>query len=263
MISRLKVVVLGLLTEPQRYMRGDYTAFQRVVGDTNPLHFDTEYAKRTPFREVIAPGFYSVWRAEHEGHLFAGSASGSVRISFIRPIRPVTEEQTGDLVQVESAEEQHTLRYVRDDGTVKRPAIVITPTEDRPVDDLEQRLAWRLRHTRIVTQEDLEVLSSGLGDGVPYTIAAALMAPALRKHDENILGAYVEVTLHPHYKPVFNQRGRCAFVALAKHAGKKAERKGLFHEFFYTVVTANGPNTFLPVVSGQVKLQELQGQSGE
>ncbi len=36
----------------------DIKLFGVLSGDKNPIHFDSEYAKTTPFQKVIAPGLY-------------------------------------------------------------------------------------------------------------------------------------------------------------------------------------------------------------
>lgn len=65
-------------------------AFARLY-DNIPLHTDEEYAKNTPFGELIAPGvmsFMSVWAKYLEADLFGPEllAGKSTKIEWLRPV---------------------------------------------------------------------------------------------------------------------------------------------------------------------------------
>lgn len=67
----------------------DLLAFGELSGDRNPIHFDHEYAKTTPFKKVIAPGLYvaSFISAVLANHLpGAGSVYLSQELSFKAPV---------------------------------------------------------------------------------------------------------------------------------------------------------------------------------
>jgi len=42
-------------SNPVTLTKGAIQKFARAVGETNPLYFDEEYARRTPYRGIIAP----------------------------------------------------------------------------------------------------------------------------------------------------------------------------------------------------------------
>ena len=59
--------------------------------DNNPLHTDEEYAKKTPFGKLIAPGvmsFMSVWAKYLEVDFFGENllAGKSTKIEWIKPV---------------------------------------------------------------------------------------------------------------------------------------------------------------------------------
>ena len=65
-------------------------AFARLY-DNIPLHTDEEYAKKTPFGELIAPGvmsFMSVWAKYLEADLFGPElvAGKSTKIEWLKPV---------------------------------------------------------------------------------------------------------------------------------------------------------------------------------
>ena len=59
--------------------------------DNIPLHTDEEYAKTTPFGQIIAPGvmsFMSVWAKYHEVSFFENEllAGKSTKIEWLKPV---------------------------------------------------------------------------------------------------------------------------------------------------------------------------------
>ncbi|MBO7762491.1 MAG: MaoC family dehydratase N-terminal domain-containing protein [Clostridia bacterium] len=59
--------------------------------DNIPLHIDEEYAKTTPFGQIIAPGvmsFMSVWAKYHEVSFFGNEllAGKSTKIEWLKPV---------------------------------------------------------------------------------------------------------------------------------------------------------------------------------
>ncbi len=76
--------------EPVAIHKDKMLAFARDY-DNIPLHTDEEYAKRTPFGKLIAPGvmsFMSVWAKYLEVDLFGEEllAGKSTKIEWIRPV---------------------------------------------------------------------------------------------------------------------------------------------------------------------------------
>lgn len=83
---------LGMTVEtaPAVITREKIIAFAKEY-DNIPLHTDEEYAKTTPFGQLIAPGvmsFMSVWTRFHEVDFFGNEviAGKSTKIEWIKPV---------------------------------------------------------------------------------------------------------------------------------------------------------------------------------
>ncbi len=103
---------------------GDIELFTEISGDYNPLHYDEEAARATPFGGIVVQGgitsailnavvaedlpgpgtvFLQVnWSFKAPVHP-GNTITGEVEVTKVRPDKPITELQT---------------RVVRDDGTV-------------------------------------------------------------------------------------------------------------------------------------------------
>ncbi len=85
-------IKLGMTVEisPAVIKKEKMIAFARDY-DNIPLHIDEEYAKKTPFGKLIAPGvmsFMSVWAKYLEADLFGEEllAGKSTKIEWIKPV---------------------------------------------------------------------------------------------------------------------------------------------------------------------------------
>ena len=64
----------------------DIEMFGKVVGDTNPVHRDPEFAAKTRFKSPIAHGMTAIVMLHHS--LPTKYKINSFKIRFIRPIYP-------------------------------------------------------------------------------------------------------------------------------------------------------------------------------
>ena len=85
-------IQLGMSVEidPVQIEKEKMVAFAREY-DPNPLHTDEEYAKKTPFGKLIAPGvmsFMSVWAKYLEVDFFGEEllAGKSTKIEWLKPV---------------------------------------------------------------------------------------------------------------------------------------------------------------------------------
>jgi len=66
-------------------------AYEEILGIGNPLHFDEEYARETPFGGIIAHGMMSLaYISEMMGRSFGKGwyEGGELDTTFILPVRP-------------------------------------------------------------------------------------------------------------------------------------------------------------------------------
>lgn len=84
----------------------DLLAFRTVSGDSNPLHVDPDYARRTPYGRVVVHGVAVILRAIAHWSEGRGVTLGTLKGQFRRPVHPddpVTCEARcrGDTVELE------------------------------------------------------------------------------------------------------------------------------------------------------------------
>ncbi len=66
-------------------------AYEEILGVGNPLHFDEEYARQTPFGGIIAHGMMSLaYLSEMMGRAFGDGwySGGQLDTTFVLPVRP-------------------------------------------------------------------------------------------------------------------------------------------------------------------------------
>jgi len=103
---------------------GDIELFTQISGDHNPLHYDEEAAKATPFGEIVCQGgittaiLNAVVAEDLPG---PGTVFMQVNWKFIAPVRP-GDTITGEVEVTKSRPDKPitelNTRVIRDDGTV-------------------------------------------------------------------------------------------------------------------------------------------------
>lgn len=92
----------------KRITRGKILQYGKILGIGNPLHFDEAYAKRTPFKGIIAHGLMSAaYISESLMKVFPWEwvHHGEMEIQFLHPIRPGDTALTqGELKRKEPTE---------------------------------------------------------------------------------------------------------------------------------------------------------------
>ncbi len=108
----------------RRVEKGDVVRFTEISGDRNPLHYDEEAARRSPFGELIVQGGVTTAllnavvaeRLPGPGSIFL-----EVNWKFLAPVRPGdTITASVEVLHVRTDKPIARLRstVVRDDGTV-------------------------------------------------------------------------------------------------------------------------------------------------
>ena len=71
--------------------RDTIAGYEEILGIGNPLHFDEDYARETPFGGIIAHGMMSLaYVSEMMAEAFGAGwyESGELDTTFVRPVRP-------------------------------------------------------------------------------------------------------------------------------------------------------------------------------
>ena len=150
-------------------------AFAALSHDRNPIHWDAEYARRTPFGGVVAHGMTAVLLALGE---WAGGRPfrlEEIRASFVKPLylgvayELAWTERPGGRVRLEwrrgrAVQGWCAFRWTETAGTEAGPKLSSTGFEPR-VQAAETALADALEHWR--------------GGSFPYAMAAGMLAESL------------------------------------------------------------------------------------
>lgn len=170
------------------------TDFQNLVGDTNPIHYDPEIAKQSPFGGIVVPGFYLLSLEEAVGNVLGKR----ITFKFKNPAKP------GDEV------------HLIDDGSnilysVKGQTIIEgTISEAKELTDIKQVSGYekwtndedvlRVSSYKHITNEDvLRVLNDVFRNSdseVPLMYVASFVSPALIDGFGSDQGVYKKITLN-------------------------------------------------------------------
>lgn len=148
---------------------------QIINGDTNPLHFNEDYARKKGFKSIIAPGIYVGSLIEKEPYF---KECGQLNLKFIK------EVEDGDNVNIIKDGKDLVWKNQNDEIVIKG-RIGEYPEN-------EVNLEGHLCHEGIINKHDgdkfYEILEMK-SDGVPRMYAASLIPAALLRYTDK-LGIY-------------------------------------------------------------------------